>query len=165
MSRPVKSRTHSKNRVMVATPPEEVPPQTAMAQAGLQKTYDYNTTALLVRFLRRTLLGCTLDEYSELSGVNADLISRYEGGKVGRPTDRNLDRLLSAAGVLDLKLPLLRAFQHLSGLLMRVPSTSTGFEEFILEDGERDPFLAFAVELVRRTTQRLGASPVGFRQE
>lgn len=165
MSRAVKSRTHSKKRVMAVTPPGEAPPQTGMAQADLPKTYEHNTTALLVRFLRRVLLGCTLDEYSDLSGVNADLISRYESGKVGQPTDRNLDRLLSAAGVLDLKDPLLRTFDHLSGLLMRLPQASKDFEEFMLEDGERDPFLAFAVELFRRTSQRLGASPEGFRQE
>lgn len=165
MSRAVKSRTHSKNRVMAVTPPEEAPPQAGTAEAGLPKTYDYNATALLVRFLRRALLGCTLDEYSNRSSVNPDLISRYESGKVGRPTDRNLDRLLSAAGVLDLKQPLLRIFEHLSALLSRHPPASKDFEGLLLADDERDPFLAFAVELLFRTSQRLGASPKGFRQE
>ncbi|MFP5285092.1 MAG: helix-turn-helix domain-containing protein, partial [Thermoanaerobaculia bacterium] len=87
-----------------------------MAGAGLPRN-DLGPTALLVKLLRMVVLDLTQGELSARSGVDADLISRYENGIVRQPTDRNLDRLLSAAEVLDLKQPLLLAADHLSELL------------------------------------------------
>jgi len=78
---------------------------------------DLGPTALLVKLLRKVVLDLTQDELSARSGVSADLISRYENGTILRPTPRNLDRLLSAAGVLDLKQPLLLTAGQLSALL------------------------------------------------
>jgi transcriptional regulator with XRE-family HTH domain len=78
-------------------------------------------TALLVKLLRKVLLDLTQGELSARSGVDADLISRYEKGTIRQPIPRTLDRLLSAAGVLDLKQPLLRLADHLSALLSPPP--------------------------------------------
>jgi transcriptional regulator with XRE-family HTH domain len=78
------------------------------------------STALLVKILRKVLLNLTQAELSARSGVDADLISRYENGTI-EPTSRNLDRLLTAAGVLDLKQPLRRAADHLAALLSPPP--------------------------------------------
>ena len=87
-----------------------------MAGDGLPRN-DLGPAALLVKLLRKVLLDLTQGELSTRSGVDADLISRYENGTIRQPTARNLDRLLSAADVLDLKQPLLLAADHLSALL------------------------------------------------
>lgn len=91
-----------------------------MDGAGLPQN-DLGPTALLVKLVRKILLDLTQDELSARSGVNADLISRYENGAIRQPTPRNLDRLLSAADALDLKEPLLFAADHLSTLLSPPP--------------------------------------------
>ena len=82
---------------------------------------DLGPTALLVKLLRKVLLDLTQGELAARSGVDADLISRYENGAIRQPTSKNLDRLLSAAGVLDLKEPLLLTAGHLSALLSPPP--------------------------------------------
>lgn len=92
-----------------------------MAGAGLPRN-DLGPTALLVKLLRKVLLDLTQGELSARSGVDADLISRYENGTIRKPTARNLGRLLSAADVLDLKQPLLLVAEHLSALLDPPPS-------------------------------------------
>jgi transcriptional regulator with XRE-family HTH domain len=81
------------------------------------------STALLIKIIRKVLLDLTQGELSARSGVDPDLISRYESGAVRKPTARNLDRLLTSAGVLDLKQPLRRAADHLAALL-RPPEPS-----------------------------------------
>lgn len=107
-----------------------------MAGAGLPRT-DLGSTALLVKLLRKVLLGCTLDELSERSGVDADLISRYEKGKVRKPTSRNLGRLLSAADVQDLEQPLLHAADRLSLLLSPPPADALSLEDLIQRTSQR----------------------------
>ena len=135
MSRAVRSRVQNKNRAMAITPQGEAPPQASMALAGLP---------LLVKFLRKILLDCTLHELSARSGVHPHLISRYERGEV-QPTSRNLDRLLRAAGVLEIQGPLLLAFDHLTTLLSPPPSG------IALSDA--DPLLLG--DLLHRTSRRL----------
>lgn len=88
-----------------------------MAREGLSR----NPTALLVKLLRRVLLDCTLDDLAERSGIHADLLSRYERGRILHATDRNLERLLSAAGVLEIRHALLLAVEQLSGVLTQRP--------------------------------------------
>ncbi|HEX5720206.1 MAG TPA: helix-turn-helix transcriptional regulator [Thermoanaerobaculia bacterium] len=113
-----------------------------MARPGLPRT-DLGPTALLVKLLRKVLLGCPQVEMSARSGVDADLISRYENGTIRQPTSRNLDRLLSAAGVLDVKQPLLLTADHLSALLNPPPPSPPGDDPLRLG------------ELLQRTSQRL----------
>src|SRR5689334_16813953 len=111
MSRPPRSRASNAIRVMTVPPPQkEQPPP--------------GSTALLVKILRKVLLDLTQAELAARSGVDADLISRYENGAIRKPIARNLDRLLTAAGVLDLKQPLLRAADHLAALLGPTPMRS-----------------------------------------
>lgn len=104
MSRPPRSRASNTIRVMTVPPPQKKQPA-------------FGSTALLVKILRKVLLDLTQAAFSARSGVDADLISRYENGAIRKPTARNLDHLLTAAGVLDLKQPLLRAADHLATLL------------------------------------------------
>lgn len=115
MSRAPRSRANKKIRFM-APPQKRDAPRASMAGTGLPRN-DLGPTALLVKLLRMVVLDLTQGELSARSGVDADLISRYENGTIRQPTDRNLDRLLSAAEVLDLKQPLLLAADHLSELL------------------------------------------------
>jgi transcriptional regulator with XRE-family HTH domain len=103
-----------------------------------------NATALLVKLLRKVLLACTQRELSERSGIDADLLSRYERGKVPQATPRNLERLLSAAGVLEIQQPLLLALDQLSDLLSpRPPAEASASDPLQLRD------------LIARTSRRL----------
>jgi transcriptional regulator with XRE-family HTH domain len=141
VSREPRSRMKNTIRVMEVAPQRKAPPQTSMARPGLPRT-DLGPTALLVKLLRKVLLGCPQVEMSARSGVDADLISRYENGTILQPTPRNLDRLLSAAGFLDVKQPLLLIADQLSALLSPPPPNPPG-----------DPLRLG--ELLQRTSQRL----------
>jgi transcriptional regulator with XRE-family HTH domain len=76
---------------------------------------------LLIRFLPKVLLGCSLRELANRSGIHENLLSRYGTGAV-QPTARNLARILSAAGVLEIRQPLLLAFDQLATLLSPPPT-------------------------------------------
>jgi transcriptional regulator with XRE-family HTH domain len=115
---------------------------------------DLVTTALLVRFLRAILLDCTVGELSRRTGINRDVLSRYEAGRVRRPHRANLDRLLAEAQVLHLKEPLLRVMSDLSAVLSRHPQPANAGA--LLTPGEADSLVAFAADLMRRTSIRLG---------
>jgi transcriptional regulator with XRE-family HTH domain len=117
---------------------------------------DFVTTALLVRFLRAVLLGCNLSELSRRTGINRDVLSRYEAGRVRKPDPANLDRLLAEAQVLHLKNPLLRAMSDLSAVLSRHPRPASAAESTLLTPAEADSLVAFAADLMRRTSVRLG---------
>ncbi|HWM90107.1 MAG TPA: helix-turn-helix transcriptional regulator [Thermoanaerobaculia bacterium] len=121
---------------------------------------EFHSTALLVRFLRNILLDCTLLELSSRSGIDKDLISRYGRGKI-QPGPAKLDRLLAEAHVLHLKEPLLRAMDHLSAVLSREPQPAkTTDDEPLLAPSPSDSLLAFADELLRRTTAKFFPDPV-----
>lgn len=125
---------------MANTPQGKAPFQAATAEEGLSR----NPTALLVKLLRRVLLSCTLRELSERSGVHANLISRYEQGQVQQATPRNLERLMEAAGVLEIRQPLLLALEQLSDLLNpRPPAEASAADPLQLRD------------LLDRTSRRL----------
>jgi transcriptional regulator with XRE-family HTH domain len=113
-------------------------------------------TALLARFLRAVLLDCNLSELSRRTGIHRDVLSRYETGRVRKPDPANLDRLLAEAQVLPLKEPLLRAMTDLSGILLRHPRPASAVETALLTPGEADSLVAFAADLMRRTSARLG---------
>lgn len=116
---------------------------------------DLVASAILTRFLREVLLGCNLGELSRRTGIHRDVLSRYETGRVRKPDPANLDRLLAEAQVLHLKEPLLRAMSDLSGILSR-HSQPASAEETLLTPEEAGALVAFAVDLMRRTSIRLG---------
>ncbi len=115
---------------------------------------DLVAIALLARFLRAVLLGCSLGELSRRTGIHRDVLSRYEAGRVRKPDPANLDRLLAEAQVLHLKEPLLRAMSDLSAVLSRHPQPANAGA--LLTPGEADSLVAFAADLMRRTSIRLG---------
>lgn len=117
---------------------------------------DLVTAALLARFLRAVLLGCSLGELSRRTGIHRDVLSRYEAGRVRQPDPDNLDRLLAEAQVLHLKEPLLRAMSDLSAVLSRQPRPESAEEPALLAPGQADSLVAFAADLMQRTTLRLG---------
>ena len=117
---------------------------------------DFVASALLARFLRAVLLGCNLGELSRRTGIHRDVLSRYETGRVRQPNPANLDRLLAEAQVLHLKEPLLRAMNDLSGILSRHPRPESAAETTLLTPEEADSLVAFAADLMRRTSIRLG---------
>lgn len=110
---------------MAKTPQGKAPSQAATAEEGLSR----NPTALLVKLLRRVLLSCTLRELAERSGVHANLISRYEQGQIQQATPRNLERLMEAAGVLEIRQPLLLALEQLSDLLNPRPPAQVSADD------------------------------------
>lgn len=118
---------------------------------------DLVATALLTRFLRAVLLGCNLGELSRRTGIHRDVLSRYESGRVRQPAPANLDRLLAEAQVLHLKEPLLRSMSDLSAVLSRHPrlAESAG-EPVLLSSGQVESLVAFAADLIHRTSQSLG---------
>ena len=117
---------------------------------------DFVATALLVRFLRAVLLDCNLGELSRRTGIHRDVLSRYEAGRVRKPDTANLDRLLAEARVLHLKEPLLRAMTDLSAVLARQPRPESAGNLPLLAPAEADSLVAFAADLMRRTSQELG---------
>ncbi|MFL6199479.1 MAG: helix-turn-helix domain-containing protein [Thermoanaerobaculia bacterium] len=121
---------------------------------------DLVATALLTRFLRAVLLGCNLGELSRRTGIHRDVLSRYESGRVRQPDSANLDRLLAEARVLPLKESLLRAMSDLSAVLSRHPRHSrlaaSAGEPILLASGQVESFVAFAADLMHRTSQSLG---------
>src|SRR5689334_22662306 len=129
MSREARSRVKNTIRFMAVPPPHQ---------------NNLGPTALLVKLLRKVLLDLTQSELSARSGVDADLISRYENGTIRQPTPRNLDRLLTAAEVPDLKQPLLQTADHLSALLSPPPPSPAP---------SGDPLRIR--ELVQKTSRRL----------
>lgn len=117
---------------------------------------DLGTTALLVRLLRRILLDCSLGELSRRTGIHRDVLSRYEAGRVRKPDPANLDRLLAEARVLPLKEPLLRVMAGLSAALARPPRPASADPAALLAPAEVDSLVAFAADLMRRTSIHLG---------
>lgn len=118
---------------------------------------DLVATALLTRFLRAVLLGCTLGELSRRTGINRGVLSRYESGRVRQPDAANLDRLLAEAQVLHLKEPLLRSMSDLAAVLSRHPRPAESADEpTLLSPGQVESLVTFAADLLRRTSQSLG---------
>ena len=117
---------------------------------------DLVANAILARFLRAVLLGCNLGELSRRTGIHRDVLSRYETGRVRKPNPANLDRLLAEAQVLHLKEPLLRAMSDLSGILSRHSQPASPGETTLLTPAEADSLVAFAADLMQRTSARLG---------
>lgn len=117
---------------------------------------DFAATALLARFLRAVLLGCNLAELSRRTGIHRDVLSRYETGRVRQPDPANLDRLLAEAQVLHLKDPLLQAMGDLSAILSRDQRPESADKPPLLTPGQVDSLVAFAADLMRRTSLRLG---------
>lgn len=125
------------------------------------KRRDFGANALLVRFLRAVLLDCNIGELSRRTGINRDVLSRYESGRVRQPAPANLDRLLAEAQVLHLKEPLRRAMSDLSAALSRHPQpaaqpAASAKEPTLLSPEQVESFVAFAADLMRRTAVRLG---------
>lgn len=117
---------------------------------------DLVANAILARFLRTVLLGCNLGELSRRTGIHRDVLSRYETGRVRQPDPANLDRLLAEAQVLHLKEPLLRVMNDLSGILSRHSQPGSADETTLLTPEEAAALVAFALDLMRRTSIRLG---------
>lgn len=117
---------------------------------------DLVATALLTRFLRALLLDCTIAELSRRTGIHRDVLSRYESGRVRQPDPANLDRLLAEAQVLHLKEPLLWAMSDLSAILSRQPRPESAAKAALLPPAHVDSLVAFAADLMRRTSLRLG---------
>ncbi len=117
---------------------------------------DLVANAILARFLRAVLLGCSLGELSRRTGIHRDVLSRYETGRVRRPDPANLNRLLTEAQVLHLKEPLLQAMSDLSGILSRHSQPASAGETTLLTPAEADSLVAFAADLMQRTSIRLG---------
>ncbi|MEA2561417.1 MAG: hypothetical protein QOH06_2921 [Acidobacteriota bacterium] len=126
---------------------------------------DLVASALLTRFLRTVLLGCNLGELSRRTGIHRDVLSRYETGRVRQPDTSNLDRLLAEAQVLHLKEPLLRAMSDLSGVLSHQARPASPCETTLLTPGEADSLVAFAADLMQRTSIRLGLERDKFSSE
>ncbi|MFP5284764.1 MAG: helix-turn-helix domain-containing protein, partial [Thermoanaerobaculia bacterium] len=117
---------------------------------------DLETSALLVRFLRAVLLGCTIAEVSRRTGINRDVLSRYETGRVRQPNPANLDRLLAEAQVLHLKGSLLSAMSDLSAILSRHPQAASAAETPLLTPKDIDSLVACSADLLRQASIRLG---------
>lgn len=117
---------------------------------------DFGTNALLVRFLRAVLLDCTIGELSRRTGINRDVLSRYEAGQVRQPDPANLDRLLAEAQVLHLKDSLLQAMTALSAILSRHPQAVSVAEPALLTPEDVDSLVAFSADLLRHASIRLG---------
>jgi transcriptional regulator with XRE-family HTH domain len=114
--------------------------------------------ALLVQWIRKVLLGCSLHELSLRTGIHENVLSRYEAGKVDRPIPANLDRILAAAGMLDAREPFLQAMSDLAAVLQRRPrpAESAGVPKTLLTADEIDALIAHSIELLRRTRKDLG---------
>ena len=117
---------------------------------------DFVAAALLTRFLRAVLLGCTVAELSRRTGIHRDVLSRYGTGRVRQPDPANLDRLLAEAQVLHLKEPLLWAMSDLSVILSRHPRPESAGNATLLPPAQVDSLVALAADLMRRTSIRLG---------
>jgi transcriptional regulator with XRE-family HTH domain len=117
-----------------------------------------HTVALLVQFLRKVLLGCSLHKLALGTGIHENVLARYEAGKVERPSPKNLDRILAAAGVLHLKTPLLQAMSDLAAVLARQPrpAEKVSTPQSLLTSEQIDGLIAFSLELLRRTREDLG---------
>lgn len=111
--------------------------------------------ALLCRFVRKVLLGCSLRELSLRTGIHENVLARYEAGKVERPSPENLDRILAEAGVLPLREPFLQAMNDLAGVLARYPEKSVELPQPFLTPDEIDDLIAHSIELLRRTRKNL----------